>query len=144
MNKGHTHISAVIFLTIFQLFYLNYFSYSYIFLNCIKLLISLFQILKDSVLDTLIAEYHLDIDADSTDIDFKLKIGESIVKVTQGLGEMCYKYKATLIECFLRGAYNKNNEFRTSNMSNLGVIMRILSYQVHHFFQEVYYCKIFY
>lgn len=110
---------------------------SYVFLNCIKLLIVLFGILEETVLDTLIAEYHFDSDSDSVDIDFKLKIGEAIGKVTQGLGEMCYKYKTTLINCFLRGVYNLNNEFRTSNMSNLGVIMRVLSYQVHHFFQEV-------
>lgn len=110
---------------------------SYIFLNCIKLLIALFEILNETVLDTLIAEYHFDIDADSVDIDFKLKVGETIIKVTQGLGEMCYKYKSTLTNCFLRGAYHQNDEFRASNMSNLGIIMRILSYQVHHFFQEV-------
>lgn len=110
---------------------------SYIFLNCIKLLITLYDILEETVLETLIAEYHFDIDADATDIDLKLKIGEAIVKVTQGLGEMCYKYKTILINCFLRGALNRNDEFRTSNMSNLGVIMRVLSYQVHHFFQEV-------
>lgn len=110
---------------------------SYVFLNCIKLLITLVDILEDTVLETLIAEYHFDIDAGAGDIDFKLKIGETVVKITQGLGEMCYKYKSILINCFLKGAYNPNNEFRTSNMSNLGVIMRILSYQVHFFFQEV-------
>ncbi|XP_031619242.1 transport and Golgi organization protein 6 [Contarinia nasturtii] len=110
---------------------------SYIFLNCIKLLITLVEILEDTVIVALIAEYHFDIDNDLADIDFKLKIGETIVKTCQGLGEMCYKYKAVLINCFLRGAYNRNVEFRTSNMSNLGVIMRILSYQVHHFFEEV-------
>lgn len=110
---------------------------SYIFLNCIKLLISLVELLEDTVLDTLIAEYHFDIDSDVADIDFKLKVGETIVKVTQGLGAMCYKYKSILVNCFLRGAYNRNDEFRTSNMSNLGVIIKFLSYQVHHFFQEV-------
>lgn len=113
---------------------------SYIFLNCIKLLIVLFNALGETVLDALIAEYHFDIDSDTAHIDFKLKIGETIVKVTQGLGQMCYNYKAVLINCFLRGAYNQNDEFRTSNMSNLGVILRILSYQVHHFFQEVNFC----
>lgn len=110
---------------------------SYIFLNCIKLLISLVEILEDTVLEALVAEYHMDIDAEMAHIDFKLKIGETVVKVTEGLGEMCYKYKSILINCYLKGAYNQNDEFRTSNISNLGVIMRILSYQVHHFFQEV-------
>lgn len=114
---------------------------SYIFLNCIKLLISVFNLLNGTVLETLIAEYHFDIESDSADIDFKLKVGEAIVKVVMGLGEMSYKYKDMLISCFLRGVYHQNNEFRTSNMSNLGVILRSLSYQVHHFFQEVSICK---
>lgn len=117
---------------------------SYIFLNCIKLLIGLFNTLNETVLDALIAEYHFDIDSDTAQIDFKLKVGETIVKVTQGLGGMCYNYKAVLITCFLRGAYNQNDEFRTSNMSNLGVILRILSYQVHHFFQEVWLVLLFF
>lgn len=111
---------------------------SYIFLNCIKLLISLVEMMEDTVLESLIAEYHFDIDSDTNEIDFKLKVGETIVKVTQGLGEMCYKYKSILINCFLRGAYNQNDEFRTSNMSNLGTVMKILTYQIHHFFQEVH------
>lgn len=112
---------------------------SYVFLNCIKLLITLFDILGDTVLDALIAEYHVDIDNGLADIDFKLKIGETIVKVVQGLGDMCYKYKDSLLNCFLKGIYHENDEFRTSNISNLGVLLRILSYQVHHFFQEVHF-----
>lgn len=110
---------------------------SYIFLNCIKLLIGLVDSLEDTVIEALIAEYHLDADDGAADIDFKLKIGETIVKVTQGLGEMCYKYKDTLISCFLRGSCHPHAEFRTSNISNLGMILRALAYQIHSFFQEV-------
>lgn len=110
---------------------------SYIFLNCIKLLIGLVDILEDTVIAALVAEYHLDVDSEAAVIDFKLKIGETIVKVTQGLGEMCYKYKDTLITCFLRGSCHRNAEFRTSNISNLCMILPALSYQIHNFFQEV-------
>lgn len=110
---------------------------SYVFLNCIKLLSALMYIMEQEVLDTLIAEYHYDFEADSVDVDFKLKIGETIVKVVSGLGEMSFKYKDELINCFLRGCYHKNDEFRTSNISNLGNILKILSYQIHSNFQEV-------
>lgn len=110
---------------------------SYIFLNCIKLLIGLVGILPDTVISALVAEYHLDVDSEFADIDYKLKIGETIVKVTQGLGEMSYKYKDTLISCFLRGSCHRNAEFRTSNISNLGMILRALAYEIHNFFQEV-------
>lgn len=110
---------------------------SYVFLNCIKLLAALMNILEQSVLDALVAEYHYDFDADAVDIDYKLKIGETIVKVVSALGEMNFKHKDTLVNCFLRGCYHKKDEFRTSNVSNLGNICRILSYQIHSFFQEV-------
>lgn len=110
---------------------------SYIFLNCIKLLIGLTEMLEDTVIDALIAEYHCDVDDAETNIDFKLKIGETIVKVTQGLGEMCFKYKDALISCYLRGICHKNAEFRTSNIANLGMILRALAYQIHNFFEEV-------
>lgn len=56
---------------------------------------------------------------------------------------MSYKHKGVLINCFLRGAHHSNDEFRTSNLSNLGVILRILCYQVHQFFQEVYLSFVF-
>lgn len=110
---------------------------SYIFLNCIKLLTALMYVLEQTVLDTLIAEYHYDFDAETADIDFNLKIGEVIMKVVGELGEMSYKYKDTLIMCFLRGCYHRNNEFRTSNISNLGNVLKILSYQTQNYFNEV-------
>lgn len=52
-------------------------------------------------------------------------------------GEIAYKYKDTLISCFLNGSQHANNEFRMSNISNLGAILRLLSYQIHQNFQEV-------
>lgn len=110
---------------------------SYIFLNCIKLLTTLTYVLSDAVLDGLIAEYHLNIDASTIEVDYKLKIGETIVKVVTNLGDMSFKFKDILINCFLRGCTHSNDEFRTSNISNLGNILRILCYQIHTFFQEV-------
>lgn len=56
---------------------------SYAFLNCIKLLVVLVDILESGVLEALIYEYQ----NDDYDIDYRLKIGEVIVKVTEGLGK---------------------------------------------------------
>lgn len=56
---------------------------SYVFLNCIKLLIVLVDILETVVLEMLIAEYQ----STENEVDHRLKIGEVIVKVVEGLGE---------------------------------------------------------
>lgn len=56
---------------------------SYVFLNCIKLLIVLCDVLESVVLEMLIAEYQ----STENEIDQRLKIGEVIVKVVEGLGE---------------------------------------------------------
>lgn len=57
---------------------------SYVFLNCIKLLIVLCDVLESVVLEMLIAEYQ----STENDIDQRLKIGEVIVKVVEGLGKL--------------------------------------------------------
>lgn len=57
---------------------------SYVFLNCIKLLIVLCDVLESVVLEMLIAEYQ----STENDIDHRLKIGEVIVKVVEGLGKL--------------------------------------------------------
>lgn len=56
---------------------------SYVFLNCIKLLIVLVDVLEVAVIDYVVAEYQ----TEDNLMDFRLKIGEVIVKVTEGLGE---------------------------------------------------------
>lgn len=56
---------------------------SYTFLNCIKLLIALVDVLESVVLEMLIAEYQ----STENDTDHRLKIGEVIVKVVEGLGK---------------------------------------------------------
>lgn len=56
---------------------------SYAFLNCIKLLIVLCDVLESVVLEMLIAEYQ----STENEIDHRLKMGEVIVKVVEGLGK---------------------------------------------------------
>ncbi|KAG4069718.1 hypothetical protein HA402_002297 [Bradysia odoriphaga] len=106
---------------------------SYVFLNCIKLLIVLCDLLESEVLEMLIAEYQ----STENDVDHRLKIGEVIVKVVEGLGPMSYNYKNILINCFLRESTSNVKEIRLSSLSNLSSICRILSYQIHNFFQEM-------
>lgn len=57
---------------------------SYVFLNCIKLLILLVDVLEVEVIECVVAEYK----TEDNLMDFRLKMGEVIVKVTEGLGEL--------------------------------------------------------
>lgn len=106
---------------------------SFVYHNCIRLILSLSKIMESYVLETLIAEYQL---VDSL-IDYRMKVGEVIVKLTEGLGVISFKYKDMLIGCFLIGCRSSEDDFRTSSFSNLGSVCRILVYQVHGFFNEV-------
>lgn len=60
---------------------------SYVFLNCIKLFVSLMKVLEASVLDALVTEYQLE-GSDEKQVDYKLKIGEAIIKMTEYLGKL--------------------------------------------------------
>lgn len=107
---------------------------SYAYLNIIRLLVALSYVMDTEVIDTLVAEYK----NEELEIDERLKVGEVIVKVTEDLGQLSVKFKQQLIQSFLTGSRDRNNEFRTSSIANLGTICRILSYQVHNFFNEMF------
>jgi hypothetical protein len=107
---------------------------SYSFLNVIRLLVVLANHLESEVVDSLIQEYQ----NRELDVDERLKIGEAILKVTELMGEISYKYKDVLINCFLAGSRDRNDEFRASSLANLGAICRILTFQIHKFFQELH------
>ncbi|XP_011180269.1 transport and Golgi organization protein 6 [Zeugodacus cucurbitae] len=106
---------------------------SYTFLNCVRLFVGLVHVMETEVLETLADEYL----NEQTSIDYRLVVGEAMLKVAQELGPLCYKYKDTLLNCFMHGARSALNEFRMSAFSNLAQLARILCYQVQHFFQEL-------
>jgi hypothetical protein len=109
-------------------------SESYAYLNIIRLLVTLTHVMDVEVIEALIAEFQ----NCELEIDERLKFGEVIVKVTEDLGELSGKFKKELINCFLRGSRDLNDEFRTSSLANLGSICKILSYQIHNFFHEMF------
>lgn len=106
---------------------------SYTYLYCIKLLTSLSSICVSVVIETAVAEFQ----NEHNEIDFRLKMGEITVKITESIGDLAFNYKNILINCFIIGSHNKCDELRTSSISNLGTICRILSFQIHNFFQEL-------
>lgn len=107
---------------------------SYTYLNTVKLLVALTTLIEAEVIEYLLNEFN----NEGNDIDLRLKVAEVIVKVTEALGPMIFKYKKELINCFLRGCvYNDKKELRASSFSKLGTICRFLAFQVHSFFHEM-------
>ncbi|CAD7000319.1 unnamed protein product [Ceratitis capitata] len=106
---------------------------SYTFLNCVRLFVGLVHVMEAEVLETLADEYL----SDQAQMDYRLVVGEAMLKVSHELGPLCYKYKDTLLNCFMHGARSPLNEFRMSSFANLAQLTRILCYQVHKFFQEL-------
>ncbi|XP_052895370.1 transport and Golgi organization protein 6 [Anopheles moucheti] len=109
---------------------------SYAFLNSVRLLVALCDVLEAEVIDALVREYL----SEENDTDYRLKIGEATVKTVETLGPLAVRYRDVLLNCFLTGTRNAVDEFRTSSLSNVGSMCRMLSYQVHHFFYELFTC----
>ncbi|XP_017069990.2 transport and Golgi organization protein 6 [Drosophila eugracilis] len=106
---------------------------SYTFLNCVRLFVSLVYVMESEVLDKLSEEYL----SETAELDYRLVVGEALLKVAQELGPLCYRYKAVLLNCFMQGTRSPVNEFRMSAFANLAQLCRLLAYQVQNFFQEL-------
>uniref|UniRef100_A0A182QZK9 RNA polymerase II assembly factor Rtp1 C-terminal domain-containing protein n=1 Tax=Anopheles farauti TaxID=69004 RepID=A0A182QZK9_9DIPT len=107
---------------------------SYAFLNSVRLLVALCSVLEAEVVDALVKEYL----NENNEVDYRLKIGEATVKTVETLGAFAVRYRDALLNCFLTGTRHAVDEFRTSSLSNVGSMCRMLSYQVHHFFYELF------
>ncbi|CRL01253.1 CLUMA_CG014213, isoform A [Clunio marinus] len=108
-------------------------SESYAYLNVIRLFVTLSYVMDSEVVEALITEYK----NKERETDERLKTGEVLLKVTEALGEMSVKYKSLLINCFLAGSRDTNNEIRLSSLANLGTVCKNLSYQISTFFHDM-------
>ncbi|XP_058984719.1 transport and Golgi organization protein 6-like [Musca domestica] len=106
---------------------------SYTFLNCVRLFASMVYLDEHIILETLTEEYL----NESAGMDDRLLIGEALLKVCYEIGPLCYKYKNILLNCYMFGCRSPLDEFRFSSFSNLAQMCKILSYDVHKYFQEL-------
>ncbi|KAH8352999.1 hypothetical protein KR084_008026 [Drosophila pseudotakahashii] len=106
---------------------------SYTFLNCVRLFVSLVHVMESEVLERLSDEYL----SETAELDYRLVVGEAILKVAQELGPLCYRYKAVLLNCFMHGSRSPVHDFRMSAFANLAQLCRLLAYQVQNFFHEL-------
>ncbi|XP_055545906.1 transport and Golgi organization protein 6 [Wyeomyia smithii] len=107
---------------------------SYAFLNSVRLLVALCDRLETETLEALVKEYQ----SRDNDVDYRLKIGEALLKTVEAVGPIAYRHRDLLLNCFLHGCRSLEDEFRYSSLANLGNVCRILSFQVHHFFYEMF------
>ncbi|KAH8240567.1 hypothetical protein KR026_000187 [Drosophila bipectinata] len=106
---------------------------SYTFLNCVRLFVALVHVMESEVLEKLSDEYL----SETAELDYRLVVGEAVLKVSQELGPLCYRYKAVLLNCFMHGARSPVHEFRMSAFANLAQLCRLLAFQVQNFFEEL-------
>ncbi|CAH1985968.1 unnamed protein product [Acanthoscelides obtectus] len=114
---------------------------SYIYLSAIGGLAALADVFPDTVLNVLCEEYS-DTSKKYNDDghEVRMKLGETLVRVTKILGDMAPKYKPLLLNTFLAGAKDDDDLVRTSSLSNLGEICRVLGYKLGTIITEVLVC----
>ncbi|XP_012275451.1 transport and Golgi organization protein 6 homolog isoform X2 [Orussus abietinus] len=70
----------------------------------------------------------------------RAKLGEILVKVTKGLGDMAPVYKNILINAFLCSTRDEDPLVRSSSLSCLGELCKVLGFRLGHMTIEVLYC----
>nr|CAI5863193.1 unnamed protein product [Callosobruchus analis] len=114
---------------------------SYIYLSAIGGLAALADVFPDTVLDVLCEEYcNASRKHDDDGHEVRIKLGETLVRVTKILGDMAPKYKPLLLNTFLAGARDEDDLIRASSLSNLGEICRVLGYKLGTIITEVLVC----
>lgn len=108
---------------------------TYIYLSAINALEALGNLQDPDRILELLCEEYTNHKKDSSEI--QMKIGEVLMRITRGLGEMAPKYKALLINTFLFGTKSTDELLRVSSLSNLGELLRLLGYSVGSIVHEV-------
>lgn len=117
---------------------------SYIYLSAVKGLSVMADRFPNKVVPRIIklfqdpeSEIH---NGEAVSSELKIKLGECLVKVTQGLGETVVKFKNILLDAFLQGT--KDNDFlvRASCLSNLGEVCKLLRFSLGNVIYEIFSC----
>ena len=106
---------------------------SYVFLNGIKLCTTMIMFTNSDLISILCGEFLNEYET----TDYRLNIGEAIIKTNQSSGSLCYKYKNMIINTFLRGCCDEKLEIRCSSFSNIAYICEALPYSMDIFFYEI-------
>ncbi|XP_034187175.1 transport and golgi organization 6 [Osmia lignaria lignaria] len=116
---------------------------SFIYLTAINGLCTFAVAYPQIVIETLVQEY-IDmpqrISIGELTAETRMKLGEILVKVTRGLGEMVSVYKNLLINGFLCATRDPDSLVRSSSLSCLGELCKVLGFRLGDTVLEVMYC----
>lgn len=111
---------------------------SYVYLAAIFGLVSLIDTDPDQILNVLIDQY-MD-DKKLVNVEDRMKIGEVMTKTVRNFGQLAPKYGAKLIHVFLVGTKHENEMIRSSCLSNLGELCKLLNYSLSLNIYEIINC----
>ncbi|VDO50885.1 unnamed protein product [Schistosoma margrebowiei] len=127
---------------------------SYIYLNAIRCLSAMGCILTDKVLNLLLNQFTKSVQTTNKpansigtivtittgdyDIEYKLKLAESIMRVLSNLGEMAPKYRTEVFNSFVMGSKSSEELIRAACLSNIAELVRLLKYSVQPIIYEIF------
>ncbi|VDL17207.1 unnamed protein product [Hymenolepis diminuta] len=107
---------------------------SYIYLNAIRGLSAIGNACTDRLLPFLLERF-----VNKSDIvEFRLKIGEAIVRVLRELGEIAPKYRDAVVAGLLTASKDDSEFIRAASLSNLAEICQLLGESIQSVIYEIY------
>lgn len=116
---------------------------SFIYLTAINGLCTMAQLYPEEIIEILVQEF-IDMPQRNVNGDIepenRAKLGEILVKTTKALGEMASKYKNILINGFLCAIRDPDSLVRSSSLSCLGELCKVLGFRLGNAVTEILYC----
>lgn len=106
---------------------------SFVYLKAVRVIVSLLT-MDTSLIYTLCEEF---LNKNET-LNYRLKIGEVMVKVLESSKTNCHEFKANLINCFLNGCKDDQEEIICSSYANMATICKFYRFDVRNFFYEIF------
>ncbi|CDS42947.1 HEAT and Armadillo domain containing protein [Echinococcus multilocularis] len=107
---------------------------SYVYLNAIRALSAMGNAFTDRLLPLLLSRFS----STSHSLEFRLKVGETIVRVLRELGDIAPKYRDIIVSGLLSSARDPSEFIRAASLSNLAEICRHLGNAIQPVVYEVY------
>ncbi|VDM17148.1 unnamed protein product [Hydatigera taeniaeformis] len=106
---------------------------SYVYLNAIRALSAMGNALTDRLLPLLLSRFL----STSYSLEFRLKVGEAIVRILRELGDIAPKYRDATVSNLLISARDPSEFIRAAGLSNLAEICRLLGNSIQSVIYEV-------
>ncbi|XP_076334925.1 transport and golgi organization 6 isoform X2 [Tachypleus tridentatus] len=113
---------------------------TYIYLSAVQGLAALVIHDTDNILPVLTREFLNSINTSIHPVHTTVILGEVLTNVCKNLGTVAPKYRDTLLPTFLIGVRSPDYLLRTSCLSNLGEICKLLKFSLGPYTQEVFFC----